>query len=306
MAETGRLSQPAVAPSGLRLDPVLALRLLIVAVVLAAWELLAASGLLYKDVVPSLVHIATALYTLLSTSNFYQHLGITATEVGIGLAIGGLSGLVVGLVLGGSRFMSRAYEPYLYYLAPAPKIIFFPVMIMWFGVGSGSKIAMGVLSCFFPIVISTAAGMREVDAVLIRVGRSFRLTAWQMATKIYLPALRQPIINGVRLGLGVAIPLAFFQPGGGWKLLGLVLLVKIIVQCVESWFLTPRIMGHSTGLHPVAIIVAIFFWGTAFGVRMSADSRTPACCAISATRAALKPSARNTSMATSSKALRVG
>ncbi len=70
---------------------------------------------------------------------------------------------------------------------------------------------------------------------------------------------------GTILGLGVAIPLAFFQPGGGWKLLGLVLLVKIIVQCVESWFLTPRIMGHSTGLHPVAIIVAIFFWGTAFG-----------------------------------------
>jgi ABC-type nitrate/sulfonate/bicarbonate transport system permease component len=47
--------------------------------------------------------------------------------------------------------------------------------------------------------------MREVDAVLIRVGRSFRLTGWQMATKIYLPALRQPIVNGVRLGLGVAI-----------------------------------------------------------------------------------------------------
>ena len=63
----------------------------------------------------------------------------------------------------------------------------------------------------------------------------------------------------------IALPLAFFQPGGGWQLLGLVLLVKIIVQCVESWFLTPKIMGHHTGLHPVAIIFAVFFWGTAFG-----------------------------------------
>ncbi|MDP3070333.1 MAG: AI-2E family transporter [Opitutaceae bacterium] len=70
---------------------------------------------------------------------------------------------------------------------------------------------------------------------------------------------------GTILGLAVTVPLAFFQPGGGWQLLGLVLLVKIIVQCVEGWFLTPRIMGHSTGLHPVVIIVAIFFWGTAFG-----------------------------------------
>lgn len=71
---------------------------------------------------------------------------------------------------------------------------------------------------------------------------------------------------GTILGLAIALPLAFFQPdNGGFKLLLLVLLVKAIVQCVESWFLTPKIMGHHTGLHPVVIIVAVFFWGTAFG-----------------------------------------
>ncbi|MDO8544143.1 MAG: AI-2E family transporter [Opitutaceae bacterium] len=70
---------------------------------------------------------------------------------------------------------------------------------------------------------------------------------------------------GTILGLAVSLPLAFFQPGGGWQLVGLVLLVKAIVQCIESWVLTPKIMGHHTGLHPVVIIVAIFFWGTAFG-----------------------------------------
>lgn len=70
---------------------------------------------------------------------------------------------------------------------------------------------------------------------------------------------------GTILGLAVALPLAFFQPDGGWKLVGLVLIVKAIVQCAESWILTPKIMGHHTGLHPVAIIVAVFFWGTAFG-----------------------------------------
>jgi predicted PurR-regulated permease PerM len=70
---------------------------------------------------------------------------------------------------------------------------------------------------------------------------------------------------GTIIGLGIALPLAFFQPGGGWQMVGLVLLVKAIVQCIESWILTPKIMGHHTGLHPVMIIVAIFFWGTAFG-----------------------------------------
>jgi len=70
---------------------------------------------------------------------------------------------------------------------------------------------------------------------------------------------------GTMIGLAVTLPLAFFQPGGGWQLLGLVLLVKIMVQNIEGWFLTPKIMGDRTGLHPVTIIVAIFFWGTAFG-----------------------------------------
>ncbi len=108
-------------------------------------------------------------------------------------------------MLGGNKFLSRAYEPYLYYLGPTPKIIFFPIMIMWFGVGPASKVALGTLSCFFPIALSVAAGMRQIDPVLIRVGQSFRANAWQMATKVYLPAMRHPIINGIRLGLGVAL-----------------------------------------------------------------------------------------------------
>lgn len=70
---------------------------------------------------------------------------------------------------------------------------------------------------------------------------------------------------GTIIGLGIALPLAFFQPEGGWNLVGLVLLVNGVVQATEAWVLTPRILGHQTGLHPVMIIVAIFFWGTAFG-----------------------------------------
>lgn len=69
---------------------------------------------------------------------------------------------------------------------------------------------------------------------------------------------------GTIIGLTITLPLAFFQSDGGWKLVGLVLLVKMIVQVIESWILTPKIMGHQTGLHPAAIIVAVFFWGTAF------------------------------------------
>jgi ABC-type nitrate/sulfonate/bicarbonate transport system permease component len=156
-------------------------------------------------VVPSLVAIGLALFDLLGHAPYYFHLAVTSGEILAALAIGGGLGLVAGIVLGANRFLSQAYEDYLYYLGPTPKIIFFPVMIMWFGVGPESKIALGTLSCFFPVALSVAAGMRQIDKVLVRVGRSFRANTWQMITKIYLPAMRHPVINGVRLGFGVAL-----------------------------------------------------------------------------------------------------
>jgi ABC-type nitrate/sulfonate/bicarbonate transport system permease component len=204
-------------------QPVTALRIAIIVTMLACWEALAASGLLYRDVVPSLLAIGKALFNLLTVPDMpvqidlfrinttitlpaiYWHLYVTFYEIALGMVIGCLSGLIAGIVLGSSRLLRRAYEPMLYYLGPCPKIIFFPVMIMWFGVGPGSKVAMGAISCFFPVALNVAGGMREIDQVLIRVGRSFRANTWQMVTKIYLPAMRHPIINGVRIGLGVCL-----------------------------------------------------------------------------------------------------
>jgi ABC-type nitrate/sulfonate/bicarbonate transport system permease component len=202
MAETGRLSAPTAQPF---VSPVTLVRVAIVVGILAVWEAVAASGLLFRDVVPSLRVIGRAVVELLADPTYYWNLGVTAGEIGLAMLIGGLAGLAVGILLGSNRLLSRAFESYLYYLGPTPKIIFFPIMIMWFGVGPGSKVAMGVLSCFFPVALSAAAGMRTIDTVLIRVGRSFRASTWQMVTKIYLPAMRMPILNGVRLGLGVAI-----------------------------------------------------------------------------------------------------
>jgi predicted PurR-regulated permease PerM len=70
---------------------------------------------------------------------------------------------------------------------------------------------------------------------------------------------------GSIVGLSTAIPLAFFQPGGGLVTVALVLVVFTVVQMIEGYILTPKIMGDRTGLHPMAIILAVFFWGSALG-----------------------------------------
>jgi predicted PurR-regulated permease PerM len=70
---------------------------------------------------------------------------------------------------------------------------------------------------------------------------------------------------GSMIGLAITLPLAYFQLGGGWTLLFLVIGVIVVVQMIEGYVITPRVMSGRTGLHPMMIIFALFFWGTALG-----------------------------------------
>lgn len=203
MAATGGLT--TTMPSRRLGSSLLLLRAGAAVILLGGWQALALSGLLFRDVVPPLQTVAAGLAAVLSDRSFYVDLGVTAVELAVALLIGGVAGLAVGLALGLSGFLARAYERWLNYLGPTPKIILFPVLIMLFGVGGGSKIAMGAVSCFFPIAISVAAGVRGVNPTYLRVGRSLRAGAWQTFKSIYLPAMVATLVNGFRLGFGVAV-----------------------------------------------------------------------------------------------------
>ena len=109
MAATAPLIRvaPPVASTARR---VLAVRVAIVLAVFAAWQALAMSGLLFRDVVPPLQAIGGALATLLGRADFYANLGVTAMEIGIAVVIGGLAGLAAGIALGANRFLSNAFR----------------------------------------------------------------------------------------------------------------------------------------------------------------------------------------------------
>ena len=188
-----------------RILPAWRVQLVTLLAMCALWEVVAASGLLYKGVVPSLLHIVAALARLTADPLFWFNLSVTGVEIGLAMVIGGGIGLVVGLLLGANRFLGAAFEPYLAALAATPKIIILPILYLLFGVGMAPKVAIGAFACFVPVALSAASGMRQMSPVLVRVGRSLDLSPWQMAHKIYLPALVEPVVTGLRIALGAAI-----------------------------------------------------------------------------------------------------
>lgn len=184
---------------------VLLIQTLTLAGVLAAYEALARSHLLYAGVVPPLADIAGAFVAMLGDPATYANLWVSVAEIASGFAVATAAGVLTGIVVGSRPWLREALGPYLDGIATAPKIVFFPIAILLFGVGPASKAALGALSAFFPVALTVAAAVRHINPVFVRVGRSFNASRRQMIAKVYLPALVPAIVNGMRLGLGLAI-----------------------------------------------------------------------------------------------------
>ncbi len=108
-------------------------------------------------------------------------------------------------------------------------------------------------------------GIAAIQSLLYAVGFGVAGLQYGIAIGLVLGFLNIIPYMGNIIGLAVVLPLAYFQPGGGAQLMVIVLLVIGAVNAIESFVLTPRIMGNRTGLHPMMVILSLFFWGAAFG-----------------------------------------
>ena len=200
MAAVEQIGRAAKAPADFW--TVNRLRIAGVVAILAVWEIAGWSGLFFRGVLPSTVFIVGSMAELLMSAEFYWHLAVTGFEVLVSFVIGCFFGTLVGLVLGTRKFTGDVFEPFIHYLAPTPKIVFLPILLVLFGVGVWSKVALGAISAFFPMALGVAAGVRQVSPVLLRVGKTFNLTTMQTVRMIYLPAMVPPIATGLyRSGL---------------------------------------------------------------------------------------------------------
>ncbi|MDP2662620.1 MAG: ABC transporter permease subunit [Dehalococcoidia bacterium] len=177
---------------------------MMVAGFIVLWEAVGRGDFIY-GLIPTFSDTLVAVWSIATSSTIGRHISISAYEIGIGLGVAIVAGVAMGLALGSVDYFRKVFEPLITYVAAFPKIVLFPVFLLLFGVGPESKMAMGAVSGFVPVVLNVLVAMRSMDDKYIKMARSLGTTQLQMYQKIYLPGMVYPIFAGIRLGTALAI-----------------------------------------------------------------------------------------------------
>jgi len=149
--------------------------------------------------------IAKQFWISLTQGNLLADLAFSGKNFTIGFGIALVSGVVVGVIVGWYRRVRMIADPFLNALYAAPRIAMMPLIIIWFGIGMWSKVFIVFLSAFFPILVNTVAGIRNMDRDLLRAARSFCASDWQIFKTLAIPGSVPFILTGVRQGVAVGL-----------------------------------------------------------------------------------------------------
>ena len=149
--------------------------------------------------------VAAVFYQLLVSGELEKHFYVSAVAFLAGLGLSVLIGLPIGLLMGRWPMLDAFLDPYVTSLNATPRIVWLPLLILWFGIGIWSKIVIVFIGAIFPLLINTYAGVKNVNQVLVNVVRSFGASEWQLMRIVVLPNALPYIIVGLRLAIGRAI-----------------------------------------------------------------------------------------------------
>jgi len=172
---------------------------------LVLWEALARMGVFKPDYLPAPTLILSAGWEMLLSGEIYTNLVASLIRIGAGFAIGASVGIIIGLVLGFFRWLDALFTPVVYSLYPIPKIALLPLLILWLGIGETPKLVIIALGVFYPVVLNTHAGVKNVDRSLIKAAVTFGAKPFNIIRKVILPASLPTIFAGLKMAAGYSM-----------------------------------------------------------------------------------------------------
>jgi len=149
--------------------------------------------------------IVGTLWQLFSTGAIWTPLGVSASGFALGLGLAIAVGLPLGVLIGRSRTLNAMLDPFVTAFNATPRLVFLPLVMLWFGLGLWTKVVIVFIGALFPILINTYEGVRNADRTLINVVRSFGASEWDVARLVVVPNAMPYIIAGLRLAIGRAV-----------------------------------------------------------------------------------------------------
>jgi len=146
--------------------------------------------------------VALAAVDMIKSGELWQYLWPSLVVLGIGLSLAAVAGVAIGLLLARYWLLDVALTVYITFLYSIPSVALVPLVVLWAGFETTAKVIILFMFAFFPMVINTYQGVKNVDPRLIEVGRSFRCSERQLWTNIVLPGALPFIVTGLRLAVG--------------------------------------------------------------------------------------------------------
>ena len=167
----------------------------------ALWQVATTRWHVSPLLLPPPAKVLQRLGTLLGSGEVLEPLVTTLAEVAGAFALAASAGLLAGAVIGRQRFLVAVFDPLLTAVNAIPAILFFPLFTLFFGLGSGSKVALGATISFFPIALGTITAFGTVDAVHLAAARSMGASGWALFRHVLLPSAFPTVLAGLRIGL---------------------------------------------------------------------------------------------------------
>lgn len=173
--------------------------------IVVVWELIAKTGIVSELFLPAPSSIIREGWQMLLNGEIFANMAASFYRIATGYAIGCLLGISIGLLTGMSKLADVTGTPLIYALYPIPKIALLPLIILWLGIGEVSKITVISLGVFFPVVINTYSGVKNIDPLFIKVAVSFHAKGFNLIRKVIIPGALPVIFAGLKLAAGTSL-----------------------------------------------------------------------------------------------------